>query len=184
MLIQDKDVRAAIGAAEQGVAEGDLIAAVEQLSIAFELAREGFRLDQPFQPLSYRSVGRHEVSRVIRDIEDGLRKSSSRPSFIVGFRKLEQILQTLVRRSERAEDRLEALTLGAQASDHAWFRRRFPQAHGYIGSDDWSVVWTEHPADVRMTHDEVIRGLEFVTTVALHWQQFPLAPDPEAGERE
>jgi hypothetical protein len=184
MLVHDKEVRTAIQAAEQGLADGDLIAAVEQLSIAFELAREAFRSDQPHQPFEHRSVSRHEVRRVIRDIENGLRKSSGRPNLIGGFGKLAEILQTLVRRSERAEDRLEALSLGAQASDYVWFRNRFPRAQGYIGSDSWSVVWTEDPSDVRMTREEVIRGLDFVTTVALHWQQFPPAPDPEADEKE
>jgi hypothetical protein len=33
-----------------------------------------------------------------------------------------------------------------------------------------------------LIHEEVIRGLDIVTTVALHWQQFSPAPGPEADE--
>jgi hypothetical protein len=44
MLVQTKEVRAAIQEAEQSLAGGDLRAAVEQLSIALEVAREGLPL--------------------------------------------------------------------------------------------------------------------------------------------
>jgi hypothetical protein len=38
------------------------------------------------------------------------------------------------------------------------------------------------PDETRFTSEEVMRGLDFVTTVALHWQQFPSAPSPESDD--
>jgi len=177
MLVQDKEVRDAIVAAEKGLADGDLTLAVEQLSIGFELARSAFRSAQPFDPRKSLSVS--DVRRATRALSGGFQRSGHARTPLDGVRDLERLLEALVRRSERAEDRLEALTLGAQASDYVWFRNRFPRAHGYLGSESWSVNWTSDPSETRFARDEVIRGLDFVTTIALHWQQFPPAPSPE-----
>jgi hypothetical protein len=120
----------------------------------------------------------------VREIEQSLRSAGDRKSSALrgGFRELERVLEALVRRSEVAEDRLEALSLGAQASDYVWFRNRFPRARGFMGSDQWSVYWRSDPDETRFTREEVMRGLDFVTTVALHWQQFPSAPSPESDD--
>ncbi len=155
MLVQDKEVRRAIEAAEQSLANGHLASAVEQLSIALEVARIAFRLGQP-------SDSRKSLS--IYDVRNAMTEVSSR---------------LLVRRSERVEDRLEALSLGAQASDYVWFQGRFPRAYRTLASDQWKTSPRPNHAEIRFTREEVIRGLDFVTTVALHWQQFPPVPSAE-----
>jgi hypothetical protein len=179
-LVQDKEVRAAIEAADQSLAEGQLAAAVGQLSIAFEVARIAFRLGQPYE--SRKALSIHDVRSAMSEVRSKLGSLAPRKGAALGgLGRLERLLETLVRRSERAEDRLEALSLGAQASDYLWFRGRFPRASRALGSDQWDISPTY--ADVRYTREEVIHGLDFVTTVALHWQQFPPAPseDPDQG---
>jgi hypothetical protein len=182
MLVQDKSVRGAIQEAEQRLAGGYLLAAVEQVSIAFEVAREAFRSGQPFE--YGKSVDVRDVRRAIRGIEESIRPSGNRssPRFGGSWAKLQEVLEALVRRSTRAEDRLEALSLGAQASDYVWFRNRFPRARGFLGSEEWEAYWTVDPSEVRFTREEAIRGLDFVTTVALHWQQSPPALPPASDE--
>jgi hypothetical protein len=178
MLVKDKEARDAIEAAEQSLADGHLASAVEQLSIAFEVAREAFRSDQPYE--GRKSVDQHDVRRAVREIERKFQSSVNRRGATIGgdLRNLERVLGALVRRSERAEDRLEALSLGAQASDYVWFHGRFPRAYRMLGSDQWETTPRSH-SERRFHRDEVIRGLDFVTTVALHWQQFPPAPSAE-----
>jgi hypothetical protein len=178
ILVRNKEVRAHIEAAEQRLSTGDLGLAAQQLSIAFEVARHVFRTGQPYDSRKSISIPN------LRDVTHGLTRrfeaveGRRNP---LGLMQFERLLEALVRRSEVAEDRLEALSLGAQPSDYAWFRNRFPRAHRSMGSDDWD---TSRPAFVPMapiTREEVMRGLDFVTTVALHWQQFP---DPALDEGE
>jgi hypothetical protein len=178
MLVQDKEVRDAIMAAEQSLADGHLATAVQRLSIAFEVARLAFRLGQPFD--SKKSLDIIQVRGAMRELGRGLQALSpgKRPA-VDGLASLQRLLETLVRRSERAEDRLEALSLGAQASDYLWFQIRFPRAYRTLGSSQWETSPRSNHTRVRFTPEEVIRGLDFVTTVALHWQQFPTAPDGE-----
>ena len=77
------------------------------------------------------------------------------------------------------DDRVEALALGARASDYVWFRRRFP---GVAQTMDGS--WHTYPMPEGVpSAEEFARGLEFVTTTALHWQQFPPTPLPD-GEAD
>jgi hypothetical protein len=179
MLVQDKEVRAAIEAAEQSFVDGNLASAVEHLSSAFEVARNAFRSGQPFD--SKKSLSVHDVRSAMSEVRTTFESASPRKGRIYGgFRRLERLLEALVRRSERAEDRLEALSLGAQASDYVWFRSRFPRAFRTLGSDQWEV--SPSGSGLRFTREEVLRGLDFVTTVALHWQQFPPAPSPESDE--
>jgi len=184
MLIQDKQVGNAIKAAEQGLADGDLTSAVEQLSIALALARFAFRLGQPFD--SRKSLSVSDARSAVTEVRNRFQSlAPGRGPAGGGLRGLETLLEALVRRSERAEDRLEALSLGAQASDYVWFRSRFPRVYrtqGSEGSDQWRVSQPLNPSETRVTRDEVIRGLDFVTTVALHWQQFPPPPSPEPDE--
>jgi hypothetical protein len=126
-LVQDKEVREAIEAADQSLAEGQLAAAVGQLSIAFEAARTAFRLGQPYE--SRKALSTHDVRRAMSEVRTKLGSLAPRKGAALGgLGGLERLLETLVRRSERAEDRLEALSLGAQASDYLWFRGRFPRA--------------------------------------------------------
>jgi hypothetical protein len=175
-LVQDKEVRAAIEAADQSLTEGQLASAVGQLSIAFEAARMAFRLGQPYE--SKKPLSTHDVRRAMGEVRSKLESLAPRKGAALGgLRSLEGLLETLVRRSERAEDRLEALSLGAQASDYLWFRGRFPRAYRTLGSEQWEIPPSAH-AEGRYTREEVVHGLDFVTTVALHWQQFP-APSEE-----
>ncbi len=180
MLVQDKEVRDAIEAAEQGLARGDLISAVEQLSVTFELARYAFRSGQPYDHRRVASVS--DVRNATRALSSAFQRSGHARTPWDGVRDLERLLEALVRRSERAEDRLEALSLGAQVSDYMWFRSRFPRAYRTLGSDQWRISRSSNPSATRFTCEEVMRGLDFVTTVALHWQQFPPAPGPEPDE--
>jgi hypothetical protein len=169
ILIKDKDVRNSVEEAEQSLVAGDLTSAAEKLSIAFEAARHAFRSDQPFS--SQKSIRGFDVSNAVSDLKRSF-QAAGRGIPILNLRHLEQLLQTLVLRSDRVEDRLEALSLGAEASDYAWFRNRFPRAHGPYNQGQWHVSWPTG-SERLFTPEEVMRGMEFVTTVALHWQQFP-----------
>jgi hypothetical protein len=186
-MVQNEKVRVAIEAAEQALAGGDLISSIEWLSIAFESARVAFRLGQPYDRERFISVS--NVRNATKALSKILRRSGvTAPR--EGVAELERVLEVLVQRSERAEDRLEALVLGAQVSDYVWFQSRFPRAHrpnpGIVTKGPahwrslWRFSWRSDPSEIGFSREEVIRGLEFVTTVALHWQQFPSAPSPES----
>ncbi len=178
MLVQDKEVRRAIEAAEQSLANGHLASAVEQLSIALEVARIAFRLGQPSD--SRKSLSIYDVRNAMTEVSSRLQSLAPRKGRAWGrLVGLERLLEALVRRSERVEDRLEALSLGAQASDYVWFQGRFPRAYRTLASDQWKTSPRPNHAEIRFTREEVIRGLDFVTTVALHWQQFPPVPSAE-----
>jgi hypothetical protein len=114
---------------------------------------------------------------------------------------LEWLLDSLIRRSAIAEDRLEALSLGAEASEYLWFRNRFPRVtlapHGrWDHAPNTSAILEPHdtrgqarwvispdPLQLQVSRDEALRALDFVVTVALHWQQFPPMPTDETSER-
>jgi hypothetical protein len=66
MLVQDKEVRDALKAAEQHLADGQLTPAAEQLSIAFEVARTAFRLGEPFD--ARKSLSIHDARRAMTEL--------------------------------------------------------------------------------------------------------------------
>ena len=78
----------------------------------------------------------------------------------------------------RLSDQVEALTLGARASDYVWFKQHFPEVQGQMregGRVDLFPIAGLSQVDRAV----YLRGLDFVTTTALHWQEFPPTPDDE-----
>lgn len=177
-LVQDKEVRAAIEAADQALLKGSWQRPSASSRSHSRWHGPHSAWGQPYE--SRKALSTHDVRSAISEVRSKLASLAPRKGAALGgLGHLECLLEALVRRSELAEDRLEALSLGAQASDYLWFRGRFPRASRTLGSDQWHISPTH--ANVRYTREEVIHGLDFVTTVALHWQQFPPAPseDPD-----
>jgi hypothetical protein len=187
-LIEDTDVRSDLVTAEHQLDNGDLKTAAEQIAIAFQRARNAFRQGRPKEP-----DAKSRSRTAIQDLERYFAAVKPRQSSIYNFGRLnnlEKLLNMLVARLDRVDDRLEALTLGAPASDYAWFQQRFPRAlgpHPWADETVWEFYYPGNPRDpdeVRFSREEILRGLDFVTTVALHWQQFPPAPQAENGEED
>jgi hypothetical protein len=195
-LVKETTVRARIQAAEQSFDVEDLPGTVKNLAIAFEAARHAFREDQPQDVIRF---PKSRVGSAVRDLERRLTPRDARP---VRLGDLEGLLDNLIRRTAVTEDRLEALSLGAQASEYLWFRTRFPKVtlspHGrWSHGPNTSAILEPHdtheqarwvvspdPAQAQISRDEALRALDFVVTVALHWQQFPSVPANETSERD
>jgi len=98
-------------------------------------------------------------------------------------RRLERLLADMAGEVERVEDRLEAVAVAGDPSEYAWFRQRVPKPTAFAGNDynlEWHTIPPDPPADQR----EYLRALEFVTSTALRWQQFPEPEESEDQEGE
>jgi hypothetical protein len=174
LLIQHDDIRAHVQDAEQLLERQEYGAAAERLAIAFELARWEFRAQLSregstdlllFRPTDVSSA----VSEVRRggDDYDGLGR---------GYRSFERVMRGLAAQVARLNDQVEALSLGARMSDYAWFRQHFPRVSQTVQAGTNVPRFYTAPPTTPMTREICLRGLEFVTTTALHWQEFPLPP--------
>jgi hypothetical protein len=93
----------------------------------------------------------------------------------VGYRKLDTVLRSFAHQLERIGDQVEALTLGARASDYTWFKNTFPQVGDQMREGVKVLYVAFTPPEPVITREVYLRGLDFVTTTALHWQEFPTA---------
>jgi hypothetical protein len=127
------------------------------------------------------SGSRGPRSSDIRAIADGLFPSKKRDT-----RHLEELLKGLVEETQRFEERIEGMTVGGDPSEQAWFRRRVPRARAYGGEE--GVEWFTPLPDPPLSRREYLRALDFVTTTALRWQEFPepghSEPDASTDEVE
>ncbi len=171
-LVEEATVRARIQAAEQSFDAGDLPGTVKNLAIGFEAARHAFREDQPHDVTRF---PKSRVSSVVRDLEHRLTPQHARP---IRLGDLERLLDS-----------------------YLWFRNRFPKVtlspngrwdyapnssvilepHDTREQARWAV--SPDPSQLQISRDEALRALDFVVTVALHWQQFPPVPTDETSER-
>jgi hypothetical protein len=160
-LIENEAVRSLVVDAEQLAARDDYGTAGERLAAAFEMARRSHRAEmrdgQFVKRISPGDIGR-AVSEV--DSYDAAGGSS---------RRFREVMYGFAEQIERLSDQVEALTLGARASDYAWFKRSFPRFFESAGS-----LVMEPLSGTVITPDVYLRGLDFVTTTALHWQEFPI----------
>lgn len=173
-LVSSEEVRAQIQSSENIAERGDYSSAGSELAIAFELARREFRTGGPYR----RSFHLGEARQAVEDILTKPRSQLDPTNFGSAPRGLQTFLERVVADLERVEDQIEALTLGAAASEYAWFQRRVPQPFQTLDQK-----WHHHAADPPLTRTEFTRALDFVTTTALHWQQFP-SPPAVPGEAE
>jgi hypothetical protein len=162
-LIADETVRIRIEQAEVALSEGDLRTAMNGVVLAFAAARDAFRQGW----LDRTRVTRNQGKMAIRELRALLPEQSGRQPLVP---RLEQLFDGLTEHARTAEDRLEALSLGAQASDYTWFQQRFPSLKML------SSPLVSHRDPPRISREELLRGLDFVTNVALRWQQFPPVP--------
>ena len=204
-------VRDKIREAEAWAGAGDFTAAMEHLAVAFELARFSFRSEEPYRR-AFR-VGSFDIQRALSDlvappklsssVRTKLRKAlESIPSkklssgdirdIVEGVlpskaggnsRRFERLLRKVVGGVGRVEERLEAVTVAGDPSEYAWFRRRVPRPTAFAG-DGSELAWHTIPPDPPAAQREYLRALEFVTTTALRWQQFPRPETVEEEEEE
>lgn len=81
-------------------------------------------------------------------------------------------------------DQVEALSLGPRASDYAWFRRNFPEVHGVMRAGRALPELVAYPPNEPIARAVYLHGLDFVTTTALRWQEFPAGHSDEEAEAE
>lgn len=171
-LVRNDTVRNLIEKAERQAADEDLDLAAGSVAIALEFARLEFRTGQRYsdrrQPLRPTNV-----NAALSEI----RKGGGDPHGM-GYRQTKELLITMASTIEVLADRVEALSLGARASDYDWFRRHFPQI-GRTVSSRAEGGFDLHPRTVPagMTRAIYERGRDFVVDAALHWQQFPAPPE-------
>jgi hypothetical protein len=212
-LVLDEDVRRAIQESEEHAGRQDFNAAMERLAIAFELARSTFRSGEPYRrrlrargsdikkalsEFKTASTPSSGARRALHKILDGVapqirpKPMSSDVKAIVEAvfpqrsgdpRRLEKLLADMAGEVERVEERLEAVAVAGDPSEYAWFRQRVPKPTAFAGNNfelDWHTIPPDPPADQR----EYLRALEFVTSTALRWQQFPQPEETEGQEGE
>jgi hypothetical protein len=174
-LIENEAVRTPIELAEKAGADEDYATAAGHLAVAFEMARLDFRAE-----MREGRLDRHTVSvDDARSAAKAARKAAGVDEFAGGrgFSKLEEVLAGLAFRVRRLDDQVEALTLGARVSDYTWFRHHFPGVARVMRAGrahpDLAPMPPMRPVTSRTVY---LRGLDFVTTTALHWQEFPQAP--------
>jgi hypothetical protein len=142
---------------------------IKPLAIACELARERFRAAGKHRPrwMRWSSEDAKNLVRLLLSIP---RPSNASVGYAASRLAVERVVLGFADAIETLEDRVEALALGARASDYHWFRRRFPRAELWV--DGWHV----DPAPAPPSAAEFAHAQQFVVTTALHWQQFPAAP--------
>jgi hypothetical protein len=174
LLIEHEGIRSLVQDAEQLFAHDDFATAADRLAIAFEMARREFRAEAYKSRSTIWSFRSHDVEAAISEVRKG---SVDRHGF--GYRRFERVMKGIAVQLERLDDQIEALSLGARMSDYAWFQRHFPGVEGMLQAETDEQKLYTLPLQVPITREVCLRGLEFVTTAALHWQEFP---EPPAGD--
>jgi hypothetical protein len=91
-------------------------------------------------------------------------------------------MRSMAGQLERLNDQIEALSLGARMSDYTWFQRHFPSVAGLAQAGTHVPRLYTIPRSTPVTREICLRGLDFVTTAALHWQAFPAPSAAEVDE--
>lgn len=160
-LIENDAVRTLVVDAEQAAARDDYETAGERLAVAFEMARREHRAEMRDGRFVSR-ISPGDIGRALSEVETYDASGGS-------SRRFREVMYGFAEQIERLSDQVEALTLGARASDYAWFKRSFPRVYDAMGA------LTLEPFQGTVTPEVYLRGLDFVTTTALHWQEFPMS---------
>jgi hypothetical protein len=171
-LIENDAVRKLVQEAERLAAEEDYSRAAERLAVAFEMARQEFRAERR-EGHYFRPVRATDVGAALADVK----RETGDKSAGLAYRKLADFLGGMADQLERLTDQVEAFTLGARASDYVWFKRNFPEVYGIMRE---GVTQLSATARRDITPAVYLRGLEFVTATAVHWQDFPRLGNPFA----
>jgi hypothetical protein len=173
-LITDPAVRTSVELAERAAGGDDYSTAAKHLAVAFEAARWRFRAAQMHRGSYVPAVTASDVSAAVSEVKKGDDDKTAG----LGYRKLERVLRGLAHHLDGISDRVEALSLGARASDYVWFKNNFPEVHRVMKAGEANLVPYEPNEPIE--RGVYLRGLDFVTTTALHWQEFPTAkPDSD-----
>jgi hypothetical protein len=170
-LIKNKAVQNEVEQAERAAAGEDYSTAAKHLSVAFEMARRELRAgsERWYRDLIH-SVNDNAVGQAIAEVRTGSGDTS------IGWPKFTSLLRGVVHQLDTLNDQVEALSLGARASDYTWFKRNFPQI-SQVMSHGQPRLGAYEPVEP-VTRAVYLRGLDFVTTTALHWQEFPGSDPP------
>jgi hypothetical protein len=176
-LIENQAVRSIVEQAERAAAEEDYSTAAQHLAVAFEMARRELRAET-HRGFYVRPVTSFDVGAAISEVRRG-----GGDTVGLGYDKFDEVLRWLVQHVERISDQVEALSLGARASDYTWFKNTFPAVGRQVRAGRALPEFVPYPVDKPITRAMYLRGLEFVTSTALHWQEFPTAePESEPDE--
>lgn len=177
-LVRNDGVRTQLEQAERYARDDLLEFASQSLAVAFELARIEFRTGQTLTTLSPLH-GKIDPSTVDSALSE-VRRGGDDP-YGLGYRNLKDLFRGLAANVTRLIDRVEALSLGARASEYEWFLRNFPRV-GSMVAPRGRRLYT-YPISETISHEIYGRGYDFVLSAALHWQQFPQpAADDDASE--
>jgi hypothetical protein len=169
-LIENAAVRNLVEEAEGAANADDYSTAAERLAVAFEMARREFRAEMR-EGRYVLQVTAADVGAAVSEVRRG-----GGDTVGLGYRKFDDVLRWLAQELARLTDQVEALSLGARASDYAWFKKNFPAVQGVMRKGE--VALSAYPPREPIAPAVYLRGLDFVTTTALHWQEFPAA-DPK-----
>jgi hypothetical protein len=173
-LIEKESVRDIVEAAERAAGEDDYATAAEKLAVAFEMARRDFRADTREEGQRGRPITTVDVAAAVSEVRKG-----GGDTYGLGYRRFDELLRALAYQLETLNDQVEALSLGARASDYVWFKRTFPEVGAQMRVGLISIF--PIPSGRHITRSVYLRGLDFVTTIALHWQDFPRAVRVDEG---
>jgi hypothetical protein len=169
-LVRDERTREHLVAAETNIEHGDYAEAASRLALAFEYACLSYRALEAEEDLGPDTTLRRwpfDVRGMVADIKAG----DPQPAGGRRYRNLERGFRSFAQMLDSLWERVEALSLGADAAEHGWFRRTFPPVHGWVEPGLVSA-----PVDRDYSREEVVRGYDFVMRTILRWQQFPARP--------
>jgi hypothetical protein len=177
-LITSEPVREQVEQAERAAAAEDYSTAAKHLAVGFEMARRELRAgsERWYRDLIH-PVNDNAVGQAIAEVRKGSGDTG------IGWPKFTSLLRGVVHQLDTLNDQVEALSLGARASDYTWFKRNFPQI-SQVMSYGQPRLGAYEPVEP-VTREVYVHGLDFVTTTALHWQEFPSSdPLTRTGETE
>jgi hypothetical protein len=167
-LIENEGVRELVEQADRAAVREDYGDAAGFLAVAFEMARRDFRagVRRPADLLRGRPITSSAVSAAVSEVRRG-----GGDQHALGYRRFDDLMRAFAHQLDRLNDQVEALSLGARASDYTWFKQNFPGVGARMRAGGVVDLFPTPGAEI--SRSVYLRGLDFVTTTALHWQEFP-----------
>jgi hypothetical protein len=169
-LIRDEAVAARVRLAEQSAVDEQYLVAMGQLRVAFNSAHQQRSAWESFTFID------SEIERAVERATGAKRYSMGQQSISVS--ELMDVMKKMAKRLDEVDEIVQAISVGADPVEYAWFARTAPHTFGRFNTDHIEVVDDGEPR----TRQDYARAYDFVLTTLLRWQQLP-PHDPYAGWR-
>jgi hypothetical protein len=163
-LVRDAEARGRLLLAEAAARAGDYRIAMAQLRVGFEYAIRS-RASWPSRPFFGSAIKRAVGRATGTEFAAHSRRDISTSGLI-------EVLERFENRLSEIDDVVQALSVGADPVEFAWFLRATPVPRRTLGSEFWTIF----DAELR-SPDDYFRAYDFVVATLLRWQQLPPTDD-------